>query len=83
MNKLSTKIIFFAASMHYSVRSIQVLKERLSKNLMKYGFNNWYAIVNDDKFWFTIRFSEKFLHHLFQPHQWLPDRKRIILDAIC
>ena len=69
--------------MHYSVRSIQVLKERLSKNLKKYGFNNWYAIVNDDNFWFTIRFSEKFLLHLFQPHQWLPDRKRIILDVIC
>ena len=79
MNKPSTKTIFFAASMYYSERLVQELKERLFKNLIKYGFNNGFAVVGDDKFCSTIRFVEKFLLHLLQPDQRLPGRKRIML----
>ena len=78
MNKPSAKTIFFAASMYYSVCLVQELKERLSKKLMKYGFNNWFAAVDENKFWLTIRFSEICLLHLFQPDQWLPNRKSIM-----
>ena len=79
MNKPSAKTIFFAASMYYSERLVQELKERLSKNLMKYSFNNWFAVIDDDKFCSTSRFSESFLFHFFQPDEQMPDWKRIML----
>ena len=79
MNKPSAKTIFFAASMYYSERLVQELKERLSKNLTKYGFINWFAVVNDDKFCSTIRFSKSLLFYFFQPGKRLPNRKRIML----
>ena len=79
MNKPSAKTIFFASSMYYSERLVQELKQRLSKNLMRYDFNNWFAVVNDDKFCSTIRFSKSLLFYFFQPDQRLPNRKRIML----
>ena len=60
MNKPSAKIIFFAASMYYSERLIQELKERLSKNLMKYSVNNWFAVVDDDNFVPQLGFPKDF-----------------------
>ena len=65
--------------MYYAERLVQELKEQLSKNLMKYGFNNWFALVGDDKFRSKIRFSKIFLLRFFQPGQRLPDRKCIML----
>ena len=61
MNKPSTKTIFFAASMYYSERLVQELKERLSKNLMKYGFNNWFAVVGGVSAYDKILFFSSFL----------------------
>lgn len=55
--------------------------EPFSRKLTNYGFNHSFALVDDDKFWSTIRISENFLLHLFQLHQWLPDRKRIMLGC--
>ena len=81
MDKRSAKIIFFAVSMEYSVCSVRVLKEPFSRKLMKYGFNHRFAMVDDEKFWSTIRFSENVLLYLFQLHQWLPDRKCIMLGC--
>ena len=79
MNKRSTKVICLAISTDYSVCPVQVLTGRFSQKLMKCSFNRCFAIVDHDKFWSTIRFSEIFLLHLFQLHQWLPVRKRIML----
>ena len=63
------------------VNFVQVLKEQFSGKLTKYGFNHCFAMVEEDKFWSTISFSEDDLLHLFQLHQWLPDRKRIMLGC--
>ena len=60
MNKPSAKTIFFAASMYYSERLVQELKERLSKNLMKYSVNNWFAVVDDDNFVPQLGFPKDF-----------------------
>ena len=79
MNKPLAKTIFFATSMYYSARLVQELKERLSKNLMNYNFNNWFAVVDDDKFCSTIRLSERFLFDFFEPDQRLRDWKCIML----
>ena len=57
MNKPSAKTIVFAAFMYFSERLVQELKKRLSKNLVKYNFNNWFAVVNNDKF---LGFPKKF-----------------------
>ena len=60
MNKRSTKVICFAISMDYFACPVQVLVERFFRKLMKCGFNQCLVIVDGDKFWSTIRFSENF-----------------------
>ena len=79
MNKRSIKVIYFAISMDYSVYPVQVLIERFSRKLI----NQCFAIVDNDKFWSTIRFSKNFCSICFSFINGCVIENILCSDVIC